>query len=287
MGADQSLPHGEPLYIQEPACCSGFKWRFGFEVSQPASLSGLASNKWSEFQVAVHQNAVNIKNNELVWFACILMPIIGNAIPGYGYFISWGLFLAIIALQMYVVKQNKIYDDAIRDLCNKFSSENGVTLQYCAQYTGMCKPKHAKTTRAIVIQSPGVAIGGVVGPAVAVASSAPISVQVPPGVTSGQTLQIQTPSGLMNVVVPDGVSEGQTFQVQVPVAPTPQIVTVQATPVPVAPTPQTQVVTAQATKVAPASGAPNADEDNPNMEAPASSNSQSAPAGGSKFSEAN
>ena len=40
-------------------------------------------------------------------------------------------------------------------------------------------------------------------------------VTVPAGVASGQTVQINAPSGeLMNVVVPAGVSEGQQFQVQ-------------------------------------------------------------------------
>merc|ERR1712224_434630 len=47
-----------------------------------------------------------------------------------------------------------------------------------------------------------------------------MSAQVPQGATPGQTLQIQTASGLLDVVVPPGVSEGQSFQVQVPVVST-------------------------------------------------------------------
>ena len=73
----------------------------------------------------------------------------------------------------------------------------------------------------------------------AVASVAPMGVtetqmmQVacPPGMRAGETVQIVTPAGPMQVVIPQGVSEGQTFSVQL-AAPQPQPVAV-VTAVPV------------------------------------------------------
>lgn len=52
-----------------------------------------------------------------------------------------------------------------------------------------------------------------------------MSVQVPPGVYPGATLQIQTPSGPFSVVVPPGVQEGQNFVVEVPSVPAPYLAT--------------------------------------------------------------
>ena len=44
-----------------------------------------------------------------------------------------------------------------------------------------------------------------------------IGVQVPPGLSSGQSIQFQTPSGMMmQAQIPAGVSAGQTFYVDVP-----------------------------------------------------------------------
>lgn len=46
-----------------------------------------------------------------------------------------------------------------------------------------------------------------------------LTVQVPAGVTSGQTIQVETSWGPMKVVVPAGVSEGGCFPMQVPLPP--------------------------------------------------------------------
>jgi hypothetical protein len=43
-----------------------------------------------------------------------------------------------------------------------------------------------------------------------------MEVQVPAGVKGGQSIQVNTPQGLMDVVVPEGLVEGQTFQINVP-----------------------------------------------------------------------
>ncbi|CAE7210635.1 unnamed protein product [Symbiodinium pilosum] len=55
-----------------------------------------------------------------------------------------------------------------------------------------------------------------------------IMVTVPPGVTAGQTLQVQTPMGLASCTVPPGVQPGQTFSFTPTAVPPPVIVQAQA-----------------------------------------------------------
>ena len=59
-----------------------------------------------------------------------------------------------------------------------------------------------------------------------------MSVTIPAGVSGGQMLQVQTPSGLMQVMVPNGLSAGQSFEMMVPsVAAPPMAQPVQQQPV--------------------------------------------------------
>ena len=61
---------------------------------------------------------------------------------------------------------------------------------------------------------------GVAAPAAAVAPGDQLmAVQVPDGLTGGQSLQVQTPMGVMAVQIPPGLTAGQTFQIQIPKAP--------------------------------------------------------------------
>ena len=61
----------------------------------------------------------------------------------------------------------------------------------------------------------------------ATAAAAPAAAQfmnvtVPPGVSSGQTVCVQTPAGMsVTAVVPAGVGAGQVFQLAIPTAPPP------------------------------------------------------------------
>jgi len=230
------------LYIQEPACCSGFKWSFGFQHSKPASLSGVPSDKWSAFQSSVHDQASAIKNNEMLFLGFIPFWLLAIVVRDVGFILSIVGFALLVGGSFMIINQNQQKDIKIKELCDQFGAETGITLQYYTQYTGFCKPKGAQTVRAIIITSSVPAtIGAVVGAPV---GTTMMSVQVPPGAQAGQTLQIQTASGPMNVVVPQGMAEGQSFQVHVPAGP--QIPTVQATPVQAIPTVQATPVTPEA-----------------------------------------
>ena len=42
---------------------------------------------------------------------------------------------------------------------------------------------------------------------------------MPEGLSGGESLQVQTPAGLMSVQIPPGVAAGQSLQVQAPLPP--------------------------------------------------------------------
>ena len=51
-----------------------------------------------------------------------------------------------------------------------------------------------------------------------------MNVTVPQGVVSGQTVQLQTPAGMVKVTVPPNMSPGMTFQIQLGAQqPTPKV----------------------------------------------------------------
>eukprot|EP00746_Dinoflagellata_sp_MGD_P040101 gnl/MRDRNA2_/MRDRNA2_196781_c0_seq1.p1 gnl/MRDRNA2_/MRDRNA2_196781_c0~~gnl/MRDRNA2_/MRDRNA2_196781_c0_seq1.p1 ORF type:complete len:297 (-),score=55.46 gnl/MRDRNA2_/MRDRNA2_196781_c0_seq1:57-947(-) len=258
MGVNNSHPPGEAYYVQKPECCGGCKFKCSFEVDQPASLAAVPSSKWTAFQTEVDTNAKQIINQDMLWFILLLGMIPTEGFP---------LFIIIIVLitgaSTVITQKNKKLDDNIRDLCAKFSSETGTSLQYFTQHTGCCKPKGAQVCRVILVQQAPMSVGA--SPIVGAPVGAPVSttgpqvitVQVPPDAMPGQMLQIQTASGPMNVTVPPGTGPGQTFQVQIPSVAQAQVVTVQATPVNTTATPVSTT----------AKPAEPLDEDNPNLEA--------------------
>ena len=92
--------------------------------------------------------------------------------------------------------------------------------------------------------------GGAVAPVSAAAVSPAyqlLAVHVPEGLSGGQSLQVQTPMGMMTAQIPEGLSAGQSFQIQVPLPPQvaqPGTVTAQpVAPMPPAIMPMTMVHT--------------------------------------------
>eukprot|EP00438_Fugacium_kawagutii_P004469 Skav232392 [mRNA] locus=scaffold1077:458354:463892:- [translate_table: standard] len=65
-------------------------------------------------------------------------------------------------------------------------SECLVSVEYRTAWTGVCKPRGARTARVIALVPQGSAN---------VWGGASVAVTVPPGVTAGQQLQVQTPAG--------------------------------------------------------------------------------------------
>eukprot|EP00746_Dinoflagellata_sp_MGD_P033746 gnl/MRDRNA2_/MRDRNA2_180608_c0_seq1.p1 gnl/MRDRNA2_/MRDRNA2_180608_c0~~gnl/MRDRNA2_/MRDRNA2_180608_c0_seq1.p1 ORF type:complete len:333 (-),score=27.59 gnl/MRDRNA2_/MRDRNA2_180608_c0_seq1:124-1122(-) len=265
MGNFASTPPGEPLYIQDPQCCET-RFSFMFLYDKPKSLSWVDNHAWSEFALSVDKSARRIKNPDVIMFG--FLPIFFLLM----FVFPIAMFVLIpveIGIALYLVNQNKQFDAQITQACAEFSAKVGVNIQYCTEYTGCCKPKGARTWRAICVPNHVVMPMGYGTPVTtAPANTTVMNVQVPEGVTSGQTIQIQTSSGPMNVVVPAGVSAGQSFQVQVPVVPTVTATPVQATPVgtPVQVTPVAAVQPTQATTKSPDPPKTDADEDNPNNE---------------------
>lgn len=124
-----------------------------------------------------------------------------------------------------IIGKNEELDEQIRELCAKLSSstEGAVKVEYRTKWTGLCKPKRARTERDIAfVPLTAVSVPGAVS-AVSVPNTVMLTVTVPqlePGVNQ---IQIQTPSGTQIVSIPPGLSPGQTFTVQQHAIPVPVV----------------------------------------------------------------
>ena len=96
-------------------------------------------------------------------------------------------------------------------------ARTGANFSLIRRWTGQCKPKGARTYRALCI-APGAmaAPGGVPG----AAPCNQLQVTAPAGTRPGDTVNVQGPNGQqLQVVIPAGVAAGQPFMVQLPAAP--------------------------------------------------------------------
>jgi len=161
-----------------------------------------------------------------------------------------GGIIILIITQVSFRNHNATVDRAIENLCRRTSTSNCQFL-YQTAWTGACKPKGARTYRALVIAPgglsgsanvPGVMSFGMasgvgmhqsasiapvtqgVPVAAAISASSTMRVNCPPGSRPGDTVQIMAPSGqALMVTVPAGVGPGGQFDVQMPSAPVPVV----------------------------------------------------------------
>ena len=146
-----------------------------------------------------------------------------------------GIF-AIFGISISGRKANMQVDEKIKAHLREAGQGSGASFELCTAWTGPCKPKGARTYRALWIYPAGQVVAGqpaVTGvPMVAPAAPSVMLVTVPVGSKAGDTLNIQSPSGMqMQVQVPPGVQEGGSFQVAMPAAP-PVVVAASAVVVP-------------------------------------------------------
>ena len=207
-------------------------------MPQPTQASAWTVQKWTDF---VNQMGALVRRYKpdgfaFVLFLLVFIPLVVMTclpVDSKGQFLrslGWVLAFVCIAIWVFIFAlktANQKVDAQIEELCRSFS-DGSVTLKYNTHSTGLCRPKHSRG----VVRELWITAGGVAAVA-AVASVAPMGVpptqmmQVacPAGSKAGETVQIVTPAGPMQVLIPQGVSEGQTFSVQV-AAPQPQPVPV-------------------------------------------------------------
>ena len=229
--------------------CNGRTWDVGLQ--QPAFV-GMSSAEWQTFCAEMDTLVRSFKNEGkalygivLVFIAVIVFnPSINLAERELfmSYILLYGTMMigifGTIKLQLAWRAENIQVDGQIRALCARTSTLQA-EFTYQTMWTEACKPKGARTYRALCIApaGSGLAPSGVVS-GVAIAQAQPIqpateTVQVtcPPTNRPGDVVQIATASGQqMTVVVPAGVQPGGTFLAQVPTAP-PTVAVATAVPV--------------------------------------------------------
>lgn len=253
-------PGGVAFEVEHSGGCSGQNCgnrTWDDRMAKPSIMATWTSQQWAAFAAEMGTLIRSYHRDGRAHYALLLLPI-GVILTFVGLIaedsevskISRLSFpFMIIALVIFfslllpMRSANERIDRQITDLCNRHSDAI-VQLQWVTQWTGVCKPKHARTYRALHIVPtqamhsmgmPPAVIGGVpIGaqPVMGqqqggmVAHGVPVQptmqtmeIACPPGVSAGSVVQIMTPSGPMQVTVPPGVASGMTFQVQIPATP--------------------------------------------------------------------
>jgi hypothetical protein len=244
-------PGAAVLEIESRECCASCgprKW--DTFMTKPPQAGVWPDGQWSQFSSEMGAQVQRFKRDGYAGFGLLLIPVglvfllisFGSDVFPLRGIIHVPFIIAALVLFWAINgsfrNANRAIDADIEALCRRHS-DGSVTLQYATEFTGQCKPKGARTYRALYIIPGGAAGSAQVvmqpqpGMAVATASPATTQMQVacPPGSKPGDPIMIQAPGGVQcQVVVPDGVAPGQVFMVQVPVQPV--VATVMATAVP-------------------------------------------------------
>jgi len=279
---EMSVPGATTVVLEGPrnGCqdqsCEGRT--FNVNMARPPCASHWPAARWSSF---TSEMASLVKTYQRDGYAALILLFIPLAMimmmssvhtmegPGIGLTFPMVFFtiFAFFGLTSVLKAGNEKVDEQIRQLCHA-NSDARCTIRLVTAWTGTCKPKHARTYRALqFFANEGQVVGGqVVGGqvvvstlpmqpvqgvavasvhaahplnagmpvqrmpvqpvrGVAVASAVPeapvtqtMQIQCPAGSSAGDTLQINTASGPMQLTVPPGIGEGMSFQVQVPAA---------------------------------------------------------------------
>lgn len=245
-------PPGASIIEIEAADCTceplnGRKW----DATKPPAAAAWSDAQWREYSDEMYSLIQSYKKDGIAHFALLLIPLgvivllAGLGQPRDGFSIMHiihvpFIFLAVIiffTISSTLKQANMEVDRKIDALCRSRSGA-GVTLQYAQMFTGVCKPKGAKTYRAVyVIPGDGGGFGGQPMGGVMPMAAAPMpqgqmmQVTCPVGSKAGDTIQVATAQGPMQLVVPAGVTEGMVFQMQIQAPVVAQAVPVQAQPV--------------------------------------------------------
>ena len=241
MGNVYSFPNPPPgsvvIEIESRDCSAGCNQRqWDPHMRKPQQASAWSDGRWSEFSTEMSTQVRNFKRDGYAHLALLLIPVgillllvgLGTRGETDGFSVmqiihvpfSLGAVLIFLAVNTSLRSANRAVDAHIEALCRRYA-DGAVNLQYTTQFTSNCKPKGARTYRALFISAGGGGGGGPLGTAIGTtALTTQMQVQCPPGCKPGDPLMIQAPGGTpMQVTVPDGVVPGSAFLVQVPAQP--------------------------------------------------------------------
>jgi hypothetical protein len=146
--------------------------RPSFDPQRPAHIP-ISDVEWSRFQSRVSDGVAGMKDERPLTIILFLAPIVflllnfTDILPemegigadeesdGFGplHLILLAIVAAWAALRYWFLTENQKKDEDIRRACADLNTALGgqFTVAYRAEYTGFCKPKHARTLRAVVI----------------------------------------------------------------------------------------------------------------------------------------
>ena len=246
MGNNYSFTNAPPgaaiLEIEGRDCCAPCKDRqWDPFMQKPPQASTWSAGQWSSFSTEMGGLVRRFKRDGYAGYAFLLIPIgmivmvIGLTQDGMPMKGAIHVPFIILALVIFCTingnfrSANQEVDTEIEALCRRHS-DGSVTIHYETQFTQQCKPKGARTYRALYISAGGGGGNGMIvqpqpglpvtSALAVVAPTQTMQVACPPGSKPGDPVMVQAPGGMQcQVVIPDGVAPGQMFMVQLPAQP--------------------------------------------------------------------
>eukprot|EP00931_Biecheleriopsis_adriatica_P111624 TRINITY_DN8602_c0_g3_i2.p1 TRINITY_DN8602_c0_g3~~TRINITY_DN8602_c0_g3_i2.p1 ORF type:complete len:205 (-),score=29.84 TRINITY_DN8602_c0_g3_i2:151-765(-) len=187
---DTSVPPGGALiFLQSPDECCQTKPQWNQGSRPPVAMDdaawtnfeqtvrGIVDGYWNELWSALPAIAGMVV--ALVAFVSTTMSIMGGEMMGGGgggELMGLGLPLQVVffilcmlltmGARFLIVHLNRQQDQKIEAACQELSSKAMVTAQYRTAWTGVCKPRHARTMRAIALSGGGGGYGASQAPIV-------------------------------------------------------------------------------------------------------------------------
>jgi len=165
---DAPPPGGALLWLQQPTRAQCFCVpKPSFDPQRPLEVP-ISDVEWSRFQSSVGDSVAAFKDERPISAVLVLIPLLivlghftdivpKEEVVAEGFSPTMFAPIAIAAIwaaaRYWILAENQKRDEDIRRACADLNTALGgqFSVVYRADYTGFCKPKHAKTLRAVVI----------------------------------------------------------------------------------------------------------------------------------------
>jgi hypothetical protein len=164
----ENYPH---VWIQGSNACQEFTTlKFSFD-DKPVEIQD-KSDLWDRFGLAIDEHLPDLNRNMTPLFVFYFTSLVAYFVmfqvlqsnESYekflkysGIYVSGALIVFCVGLQV-VVQKNHVVDKKIESICELFNAEflkTGFSPEYRTQFTGWCKPRHARPKRLIVFKPTG------------------------------------------------------------------------------------------------------------------------------------
>eukprot|EP00282_Hemiselmis_andersenii_P012496 CAMPEP_0114114200 /NCGR_PEP_ID=MMETSP0043_2-20121206/3312_1 /TAXON_ID=464988 /ORGANISM="Hemiselmis andersenii, Strain CCMP644" /LENGTH=193 /DNA_ID=CAMNT_0001206387 /DNA_START=140 /DNA_END=717 /DNA_ORIENTATION=- len=164
MGAANSRPIPGPqtivLLVEDGGCSECVPRRLAYYTQPPFVQNG---NEWEYFMIALNKLVASLWTEMWFFLLGVFVFFVFLILAQSGALDLQGMYINVTAAIFIVVgvgglawakSTNIAVDTKIHALCAEYSPKLGVNVAYFTQWTGFCKPRHARIFRAVLVAPP-------------------------------------------------------------------------------------------------------------------------------------